>query len=411
MTSRAAGRLFGALLVELASGNYAEGARFLSHRRIMRQWRVAADTANGALALLRGADVLRVRDRSGHYLPEGFRERAFLALHRTADLATETTPLQQHGVGMKILLKEREGAQPTRVAAILVLQGDRRLRNEDCDALLAICEASSLTARGIFLEAEEHGVGVDFFLCDGSEKSVRRTLARVVHSEPDGVMIITRKTSSWTRTLWESLLKRAIPTVVLFGDCEGSGNLVSVNFNNVGMGFNAAETFLRNGHRRLGAISILNPNTNSVDRLRGFHLRTDEERGVVVTDFHLERLPGEYVKVVDALRHKRITAVFSLGEELLAGLLPVLSKSGINVPEELSLIMCSSSSEGRALLRPVDTLILDFLALGRMAFRALVGYCTGRVAQKVYLLDPVLESQGTVIGVSRRVRYPSGRSI
>ena len=103
MSLMVADRLFGALLVEMASGHYAEGERFLSHRRIMRQWRVAAATANRALELLRAVNVVRVRDRSGHYLPEGFRERALLALHRTDGPETGVAPLQHHRLGMNNL--------------------------------------------------------------------------------------------------------------------------------------------------------------------------------------------------------------------------------------------------------------------------------------------------------------------
>jgi len=400
MSLMVADRLFGALLVEMASGHYAEGGRFLSHRRIMRQWRVAAATANRALELLRAVNVVRVRDRSGHYLPEGFRERALLALHRTDGPETGVAPLQHHRLGMKVLLQGRTGHPMKRVAAVLVLRGDRRLRHEDCDDALARCAASSLTARGIFLEAEERRVAVDFFLCNGSSDSERRTLARVLNARPDGVMIIKRMAPFQTKTLGEALLQRGIPVVVLYGEGEGS-DMVSVNFNNVAMGATAAETFLRNGHRRLGVLLHRDSNTNWDDRLRGFRLRADGKKGVTVTEFRLREHPDDFLQAAARLRRERITALFSTTEELLAGFLPALKESGIRVPADLSVLMCSSTSAVQDSPLPVDTLIQDFVLLGRMAFRALEGYCSGEVAQKAYLLDPVVEIHGTVRGFPR----------
>jgi DNA-binding LacI/PurR family transcriptional regulator len=396
----ASDRLLGALLVEMVSGHYEEGKRFLSHRQIMQHWRVGTTTALQAWDLLKAVDVVRVRDRSGHYLPEGFRERALLALRRTDSTETGVAPLQHHRLGMKVLLQRREGHAMRRVAAVFVLQGGRRHRRENCDDDSARYASSSLTARGIFLEAEEHRVAVDYFLCNNSPDSERHTLARVLKSRPDGVMIITHTAPFQARTFGESLLQRGIPVVVLYGESEGT-DMISVNFNNVGMGGAAAETFLQNGHRRLGVLLRRDSNPNFDDRLRGFRLRADEEKGVTVAEFRLGKQPEEYLQAAAALRRGRITALFSTTHELMAEILSALKESGIEVPSDVSVLMCSCTSAVQDSPLRVDTLIQDFVLLGRMAFRALEGYCSGAVAQKVHLLDPVVEIQGTVTNFSR----------
>jgi DNA-binding LacI/PurR family transcriptional regulator/DNA-binding transcriptional regulator YhcF (GntR family) len=401
MSLTASNRLLGALLVEMVSGHYVEGKRFLSHRQIMQHWRVGTTTAHQAWDLLQAADVVRVRDRSGHYLPEGFRERALLSLHRKEGTETGVAPLQHHRLGMKVLLQRRAGHAMRRVAAVMVLQGDRRLRRQDCDDVLARNPAASLTARGIFLEAEERHIAVDFFLCDGSRDSERHTLARVLNARPDGVLIINRKTSFQAKPFGESFLQRGIPVVVLYGESEGS-DMISVNFNNVGMGVNAAETFLRNGHRRLGVLVWRAPTTNYCeDRLRGFRLRATEKKGVTVTEFRLSEQPDDFLQAAARLRRERITALFSTTHELFAGFLPALKESGIRVPADVSVLMCSSISAVKGFPTPVDTLIQDFVLLGRMAFRALEEYCSGEVAQKAYLLDPIVDIHGTVRGFPR----------
>ena len=403
MSLMAADRLFGALLVEMVSGHYMEGERFLSHRRIMRQWRVAAGTANLALRRLRTENVLGVKDRSGHYLPEGFRERALRVLHGADELADASTPLQQHRLSMKVLLNWRTGCPVKSVAVVLVLmRGDGRLRPEEHDATLARCAASSLTAKGIFLEAECLRVPIHFFLCNGTSASGERTLGRVLNARPDGVILIKRMASFREETLGKSFLQRGIPVVTLYSEGKDS-DMVWGNFNNVGIGVSAADAFLRKGHRKLAVLTYETGNANFEDRLRGFSLRAAEEKRTSVTEFRLPMKPERslFQSVVVGLRRKRITALFSTTAELLDHFFPVLHEAGIRVPDDLSVLMCSSVPKVANFPRPLDTFILDFVQIGRTAMRALNSYCSGQVAQKTHLLKPALEVHGSVLDCIR----------
>lgn len=403
MSLIAADRLFGALLVEMVSGHYMEGERFLSHRRIMRQWRVAAETANLALGRLRAEHVVEVKDRSGHYLPEGFRERALRVLHGADELADAPTPLQQHRLGMKVLLNWRTGRPVKSVAVVLVLtSGDGRLRPEDHDVTLARCAASSLTAKGIFLEAECLRVSINFFLCNGSSVSGERTLGRVLNTRPDGVILIKRMASFQEETLGKSFLQRGIPVVTLYSEGKDS-DMVWGNFNNVGIGASAADAFLRKGHQKLAVLAYETGNANFEDRLQGFLLRAAEKKRTSVTVF---RLPTKlemslFQPVLAGLRQKRVTALFSTTAELLDHFFPVLHEAGIRVPDDLSVLMCSSVPQVANFHRPLDTFILDFEQIGRTAMRVLNSYCSGQVAQKTHLLKPVLEVHDSVLDCIR----------
>jgi len=399
MSLMAADRLFGALLVEMVSGHYVEGGRFLSHRRIMRQWRVAAETTNLALGRLREERVVEVKDRSGHYLPEGFRERALRVLHGADELTDAPTPLQQHRLGMKVLLNWRTGRPVKSAAVVLVLtSGDGRLRPEKHEATLAHCAASSLTAKGIFLEAECLRVPVNFFLCNGSPASRERTMGRVLNTRPDGVILIKRMASFQEEVLGKSFLQRGIPVVTLYSEGKDS-NMVLGNFNNVGIGASAADAFLRKGHRKLGVLTYEAGNDNFDDRLRGFFLRAAEEKKTSVTEFRLPMKPevSLFQLVIAGLRRKRITALFSTTAELLDYFFPVLHEADIRVPDDLSVLMCSSVPKVANFPRPLDTFILDFIQLGRTAMQVLNSYCSGQVAQKTHLLKPTLEVHGSVV--------------
>ncbi len=400
----AADRLFGALLVEMVSGHYAEGARFLSHRQVMRQWRVSATTATNALERLKAAGILKVRDRSGHYLPEAFRELALCALHSNNTLA-DPTPLKRHRLGMKILLQHREGRPMNSVAVILALHGDGYLLDQNYEGVLAPCAASALTSKGIFLEAEEHRVIVNFFLCDGTPESESHTLNRVLQSRPDGVILVKRKPYFREESLGSPLLKRGIPVIVLYGEAKGS-DMIAINFNNVGMGTRAADFFLERGHRNLAVLTHREPNSNFEDRIKGFRLGITKRKDVRVSEFRPGDDPDEFRRIAAELRRKHVTALFSVTQEVLADLHPALKAAGIQVPYDLSLLMCSSTPELQGFPMPMDTLILEFTQLGRIALRAISSYCTGQVAQRVHLLNPEIEIHGSVIDKASLTSFP-----
>jgi DNA-binding LacI/PurR family transcriptional regulator len=184
--------------------------------------------------------------------------------------------------------------------------------------------------------------------------------------------------------------------VAIFDDCEGT-EMISVNFNNIGMGMKAAEVFLDSGHKKPG---ILLPKglMRSADRQQGFQRTVKERLGITAAEFFIDpgESPEDQYAVAHSIRDSKITALYSVGHELTVSLCPCLENLGIDVPKDLSILSSSSIPDVPGTIEKVDILHMDFEALGRIAYRALTDYRRGEVSQKCYLVNPPHHAHGTV---------------
>ena len=392
-------RLFRALLFEMASGNHHSDQRFLSHRLIMRNWRVSATTANLALALLAESELVRVADRSGHYLVPDFRERA-LALLAKDSLAPSPTPIVKGRDlrGRLIGIKGTDNASTMRIGVLLLTTATLPKMNPRTPSRMASLDvAAASTARGIYVLAEGNDNQIDFVACRATEEDKARAFHRLSRTAPDGVVVVCRITDHQIAMTAEALLKKLIPVVAIFDDCEGTG-MISVNLNNIGMGLKAAEIFLDSGHKELGILVPKTLGRSTIDREQGFQRAIKEGLGVLPVQFPIDPdgLPEDHHAVARSIRDSKITALYSVGHELAEALLSCLGSVGIKVPKDLSILSSSSTPNVPGSLEKVDILHMDFEALGRIAYRALTDYRRGEVSQKCYLINPPHHAHGTI---------------
>lgn len=391
-------RLFRALLFEMASGNHRPGQRFLSHRLIMRNWRVSATTANLALALLRENDLVEVAERSGHYLVADFRERALALLAGDGAELMPTPIVKGRELRGRLISTRGEAASSAMRIGVLLLTPLTLPRVKPrSPEYMALDVAAASTARGIYVMAEENRNRIDFVACHGAEVDKERAMQRLSQTAPDGVVVVCRISGHQIADIAEALLKRLIPVVVIFEDCEGT-EMISVNFNNIGMGLKAAEIFLAARHRRPGILLPKTLGKSTTDRAQGFmralERRCEEAPSLFTID--PEEPPEEHRAVAEEVRKSGVTALYSVGHELTEALLPGLAAVGIRVPDHLSLLSSSSTAAVAAPMGKVDILHMDFEALGRIAYCALTDFRKGEISQKCYLVNPPHFGCGTV---------------
>jgi DNA-binding LacI/PurR family transcriptional regulator/DNA-binding transcriptional regulator YhcF (GntR family) len=390
-------RLFRALLFEMASGNYHPDQRFLSHRLIMRNWRVSATTANLALALLAHFNLVRVADRSGHYLVPDFREKALALLGKDNQELNPTPIVKGRDLrGRLIGTKGTESMNTMRIGVLLLTTAALPKNNPRTPARMALDVAAASTARGIYVLAEESNNQIDFVACRSTEEDKAFASNRLSRTAPDGVVVVCRIPNHQIAMTAEALLTKLIPVVAIFDDCEGT-EMISVNFNNIGMGVKAAEVFMDSGHRRLG---ILLPKhfRGNADRQQGFQRTVKERIGITATEFFIDpnESPEEQYAAARSIRNSEVTALYSIGHELTASLHPCLAHIGIEIPKDLSILSSSSTPDIPGTNEKVDVLHMDFEALGKIAYRALTDYRRGEVSQKCYLVNPPHHAHGTV---------------
>lgn len=399
-------RLFYALLFEMVSGNYLPGGRFLSHRRIMKYWKVSTPSANKALAMLKEYGVVVAATRSGHYLPDGFRQRA-LALLSAKQSGFQTGPERRESQLRARLIASRQSdaslEQQRKITVLMVggiHAGALAEAPENFEGGIDI--AASLVSRSIFVAAGKAGYGVEFLVSPGTPEADEAVLARIRKSGTSGVILIRRQAGYRAAKLADALLKQFVPLVGIFNDCEGT-DMVSFDFNNYGMGLKAAEILTARGHRRCAVLRTSNPISSARDRVLGFQ---DAMRGIedaVVHEMEISELDfARCEEAADFIKRQEITAIFSVGYEIFVALLPALRRKRLRIPTGISALVCSSIAEIPAPPGRVDILHMDFGAIGSMAFHALADYQKGTVRQRCYLINTEFRSFGSVQAPCKR---------
>lgn len=439
----AADRLYSALLTEMASGNYHAGKRFLSHRQIMSRWRASATTANRALHRLVEGGVLEAVDRSGHYLCADFLTNALLALnHLNAQKNIEPSPSKKIDWRTSIITGHAEHKPLTHIAVIVILPRFLLQPGAHNEGILSKCIATLLTVRGIFKAAEEIDafssfadqpasqsakqptpqsseqasppaerprpaapVSIRIHINDGEPQTEQRCMKEVLASKPQGVIIVRRIAPYLVASMANTLLQHLIPVVTLYDDCENT-DMLSVNFNNIGCGYNAAKTLIQHGHRNLAVLMMADEyadktnQRNSNDRLDGFAQCVKKHDACKVTGIGVKPTEAGRKQALGRLLKSGASAIFSVGEEPMCHLITAFNSRQLSIPEDFSVIICSSTPHVRNYNKPVDIVYLDFEGLGRRAFQALYDFYHGHTPQKHILTNPIIQKSGSI----RRLR-------
>jgi len=125
-----------------------------------------------------------------------------------------------------------------------------------------------------------------------------------------------------------------VPTVVM--DRRAAGlSLVQADY--YGGGRQAAEHLLELGHTRIGTVSGPISVSSMAERHRGF---VDALKGRAKCVFHLESAFTDDLDstVRDAISRRDVTAVFAGTDQIAVGILRHAARSGIRVPQDLSVI-------------------------------------------------------------------------
>jgi len=394
-----------ALLSEIASGLYFEKNRFLSRREIMRQWKVSSPTASQSLALLVSWKILRVSDRSGHHFSRQFVQKALLRLNQT-----QLSPLPgQPSWDDKVRHLQRRDPTLRRIGVVSVCDGLDKILTRHYSAMpeISLTLPVSKPAKTIFNEANAEDVTVDFYLDDGKATTGEHIVRSLIKSDTQGVIILRRLMSSSLVPLAKPLIKAGIPVVAVFDDCEHL-KMVSVNFNNVGIGYKAAQVFIAAGHRHIAVSEPVERETPNYyrDRFHGCQLAAAEytrlhpEDKVTITGLSLPlstiKPLNKAFRLFDKKNPRRATALLSTSVSLLQVLESTFKKGHIQIPGDLSVIMCSSTPSLPSNNRETDIMKLDFEAIGRQAYLALKSLFEKHFTEKTWLVDAKYRSHGTV---------------
>ena len=404
-------RLAIALLSEIASGHYSNKRSFLSRREIMRLWKVSSPTATKSLRLLEQWNILRAHSRSGQHFCPRYLQTALLQLNKT-----QLAPLPGHlSWEARARMLRTVESKLERIAVISICEAHpHRTGRKSGIPEKSLSIPIHIPSQVIFNKAHQVGVSVDFYIDNGTDEVRQQIIHSLIGSGIQGVILLRRLLASPVAPLADPLLKVGMPVVAVFDNCEHL-HIVSVNFNNVGLGYKAGQIFLQEGHRRL---AVLLPEAGEDpyyyrDRFHGVELAVgefnaahpDDPAGVIALEAfpspgHRHRPCHRPLQAAFSPQNpERPTAVLSTAVGLLKHLKLILDKAGLAIPHALSVIMCSTTPT----LPPTEELIsimkLDFEKIGAQAFAALELLFANRYTEKVQLIDSYYEPYGTVLGV------------
>lgn len=381
-------RLTQALLAEMASGAYSEGDRFLSLRQICRLWDVSEPTARSSVALLTEAGLIHPVSRSGMVLQTEFRKRALLLLHLSP--GTSLPPPATWQAKRWQLLREVSSDTQRRIAMVLEAPGIDASYADRTDL------AALAATRTFFQDAQRDECDALYFYHDGTAQSEQFILNELATSHFDAVVVFRLYPTHSALLVPKLLSSHRIPVVTVFDDYEGA-NGFSINFHNIGAGYDAARELLKHHSRKVAALLPAQPIKNSEQRLEGFLLGINKIGGPQAPETEVLRLPNKGEPLDEIRQHlnnrtSRPSAIFAPGISTFLNLKRRAAAEGWRIPRNIRILGCGDPTLIPHGLTSVDLLVLDFAQAGRRAYRHVQNILNGSLVERTILV-PILPAR------------------
>lgn len=388
------------LLVELASGTYAEDGPFLTRRQVAILWRVSKATTDRAWEELVRSGLLRQGSPRRWLVCPGAMNRASLLLAEKPQPALPSPQTWQsqrgqilHGdtrpEGYRLLAVHDEGnITLERLAQICYhvphpgreIPGRRHLAFFQQEVARNFCEA-------------------DYFYDDGSSSTWDALLEHLASVRYHGVAVFRNHLFHSRQPLLQRLRPLGLPIAAVLCHCEGEADL-SIDCNDVQGGFTAMQVLLENGHRNIFVLAgdlerpfLQRRLEGAIDCLRRKNL--GREAGVEVVPTPDKASCRR--RLAQALRRRNPpSALLFLWNKQLRSCDEVFTRFQTSVPREISVMSCGALIFPTRLFGIPDTVHWNSEEIGRLAARQLLGLIHGKPVQHAIQLEMPYIKHGTV---------------
>jgi LacI family transcriptional regulator len=289
--------------------------------------------------------------------------------------------------------------RPSSLARALVLQETRTI------ALIVpdnINPFFAELARGV--ESISFTAGYNAILCNSDHdiKKERAYLDMLISKRVDGVIYITADTHA---DQLQSLIASKMPLVTFDRDYEG---IDAILLDNLDGGCTAARHLIDLGHRRVACIGGPDTGTRSGDRVRGYQ-QALLECGIAVEPELLAIGDWSFQSGMDAARQFLAlsappTAIFACNDVMATGAMSYLQRTGVRVPEDVSVIGFDNIALAGFTSPPLTTVALPILQLGQQLAQILLDRLNGQLpqpAQRIMLRGELLVRGSTAPAAQR----------
>jgi LacI family transcriptional regulator len=216
--------------------------------------------------------------------------------------------------------------------------------------------------------------GYNLILCnsDGSASKEAAYVDVLLSKQMDGLLLI----SSGNRPdPLQSILRARVPVVVVDRRLDDLP-VDQVLVDNEEGGYQAGRYLVQLGHRRIGCITGPSSLSPSADRIVGFR-RALGEAGIALPPEAIVRGDFQYAGGEAATyellkRRLGLTAIFVLNDVMAIGAINVLSRAGLRVPDDVSVIGFDDIPQTRAMMPSITTIAQPIAELGKVSISLLL---------------------------------------
>jgi DNA-binding LacI/PurR family transcriptional regulator len=275
-------------------------------------------------------------------------------------------------------LAEQMGYMPDSIA-----QGLRN-RTTKLFGLVISATTNPIWARVVMaIEEKAYELGYDIILShslntpEREEQVVRRLLSRRV----DGIFINPVYRLAPTAAIYDELLRRATPTVLLGHRAPFCERFVNVESDDLVASYAATRHLLELGHKRIAFFSGAPAAPSSHERLEGYR-RALREASIEPEDSLIFNAgsttdEGEAAAVQMLSEAPKATAVQTANDLVAIGAATIFLKQGVRIPEDLSIVGFGNVLVSEYFRVPLTTIRQPKLRLGTAAMDSMVRLLRG----------------------------------
>lgn len=212
-------------------------------------------------------------------------------------------------------------------------------------------------ALGIEKEARKHNYNI--FLCNSNDdvKVEKKSITLLQNWMVDGIIIAPIGLES------EHLVKasKSGTPIVLVDRFFENIDLPYITSNDYEGALEANQHLIDNGHRRIACFQGIAGTSANNQRLKGYIQALKKNKIqfdptlVIGTDFGFNNGYTYAKKLIKNLKKTKITAIFSMGNQITLGILTALKEEGINIPNEISIVCFDEQVYSDLLFTPLST--------------------------------------------------------
>lgn len=188
----------------------------------------------------------------------------------------------------------------------------------------------------------------------------------------DGIILIDTRSSD--KVVSDFLSHLSMPAVVTLRNCPGQP---SIEVDNVKCGYLAARHLLEYGHRRIAYVGVLAGVGSSELRLEGYknalrEFGVEPDPSYCFPGDHYQESGRVAAEAFLRIRGERPTAVVAGNDLMALGVIEVMQREGVRVPEDVSIVGCDNMPNAHMVRVPLTSVAIPFEHMGELAAQGIL---------------------------------------